>query len=94
MRMANYFVSYDLNGPTPSHPTMDKHMEGAGWARGRVLETVWYVGTTASLKSVFDHVNSILSANDRLIVVQAEDAHFRNLLVSNASLQKAWVENS
>lgn len=92
--MANYFVSYDLNGDTPSHAQMDKHMEGAGWARGRVLETGWYVGASVSLKAVYDHVNSILSANDRLLVIAASNAHFWNLLVSDASLQDSWSENS
>jgi hypothetical protein len=70
---------------------MDKHMETAGWERGRVLETVWYVGTTDTRKEVFDHVNSILSKNDSIIVVKATDANFRNLLVGN--LADAWERN-
>lgn len=41
--MANYIVSYDLNGSTPTHKQMDAHIaKKAGWTRGRVLETVWY----------------------------------------------------
>ena len=28
--MANYIVSYDLNGSKPTHAEMDKHM-GEGW---------------------------------------------------------------
>ena len=88
--MANYFVSYDLNGPTPSHAQMDKHMEKAGWTRGRVLETVWYVGATQTLKEVFAYVDSILTGNDRLIVIEAKDAHMRNLLITNESLQENW----
>lgn len=92
--MANYIVSYDLNGSRPTHPEMDKHMETAGWARGRILETVWYVGTDQALNDVYEHVDAILSANDQLIVVLAEGAEFRNLLISNESLLEAWTANS
>ncbi|MGF7172107.1 hypothetical protein FHS91_003812 [Sphingobium xanthum] len=91
--MANYFVSYDLNGSTPTHEQMDKHMATAGWARGRVLETVWYVGTPMNLDAVFDHVNSILSNNDQLLVIDARNASFRNLLITDESLQQAWGQN-
>lgn len=92
--MANYIVSYDLNGPVPTHAQMDKHMENAGWARGRILETVWYVGAAMTQQQVFAHINSILTNNDRLIVVAASDATFRNLLVTDAALQKAWAANN
>lgn len=91
--MANFIVSYDLNGPRPSHAEMDKHMEKAGWSRARILETVWYVGANANYEQVFDYVNSILSKNDQLIVIDAREAIFRNLLVSNQSLVDAWNRN-
>jgi hypothetical protein len=91
--MANYVVSYDLNGPRPSHKEMDDHMDKAGWSRGRVLETVWWVGTRQTLSQVYDHVNSILSSNDQLIVVQASEAQWRNLLIDDSSLTSAWQRN-
>jgi hypothetical protein len=91
--MANYIVSYDLNGSVPTHKQMDDHMGAAGWDRGRILETVWYVGTAQSLDDVYNHVNLILSANDQLIVVTALGAAFRNLLISDTSLQEAWAAN-
>ena len=92
--MANYIVSYDLNGNTPTHAQMDKHMESAGWARGRILETVWYVGSTMNREAVFNHINSILSTDDRLIVVEAREATFRNLLVTDKSFQDEWAKNA
>ncbi|MGE0665753.1 MAG: hypothetical protein AB7O49_04255 [Sphingomonadales bacterium] len=92
--MANYVVSYDLNGKNPTHAEMDAHIKRAGWAYGRILETVWYIGTTATTKQVYEHINAILSTNDRVIVVKATDAWFRNLLVSDDSLQKAWTGNA
>ena len=91
--MANYIVSYDLNGPTPSHQTMDKHMETAGWTRGRILETVWYVGTEQSLQQVAGYVNSILSSNDGLIVVQATDFRHKNSLVDGGAVEQAFVDH-
>lgn len=91
--MANYIVSYDLNGPNPTHAAMDKHMETAGWTRGRILETVWYVGTPHTLEQVFNHVKEILSANDQIIVVEAKEAMFRNLKISDNSLVSEWKMN-
>lgn len=91
--MANYIVSYDLNGSVPTHKEMDKHMSAAGWSRGRILETVWYVGTSQTLDQVYKHVNAVLSKNDQLIVILAEDASFRNLLISDSSLAASWDEN-
>ena len=92
--MANYIVSYDLNGSTPTHKQMDDHIaKKPGWARGRVLETVWYIGTTDTKATVYNHFNAILSANDRLLVVVASDATWRNLLLTDESLQKAWGAN-
>lgn len=89
--MANYIVSYDLNGSRPAHKEMDDHMAKAGWARGRILETVWYVGTRQTLSQVYDHVNAILSSNDQLIVVEGSEAQFRDLLISD--LADAWQRN-
>lgn len=92
--MANYIVSYDLNGPNPTHHAMDKHMEKAGWARGRILETVWYVGTTHTLQQVAEYVNDILSQNDRLMVVPASDIRYRNLLIKGESVVQAFASNA
>lgn len=92
--MANYIVSYDLNGRVPTHATMDKHMEDAGWTRARILETVWYVGTTQTRRQVYEHINSILSTNDQIIVVRASGMTFRNLLVEDDSFESIWNENA
>ena len=89
--MANYIVSYDLNGSTPTHAQMDAHIaKQATWSRGRILETVWYIGTSDCQTAVYDHINAILSSNDRLIVVTASSARFRNLLITDASLLASW----
>ncbi len=91
--MANYIVSYDLNGPVPTHAQIDKHMRSSGAAKvGRVLETVWYLTTPSDLDAVFAYVNRILGINDRVLVVEASNMKMRNLLASNAAIQAAWAE--
>ena len=65
-------------------------MGNAGWVRGRILNTVWFVSTDESTREVFDHVKAILAAPDRLIVVNAAEAFWHNLLVPDPSLQIAF----
>lgn len=91
--MANYIVSYDLNGSKPTHDQMDDHLEKSGWVTARILETVWYIGCDATRDEVFDYVKSVLSDNDGLIVVTAKTAKWRKLLVKGDSLATAWGEN-
>lgn len=91
--MANYIVSYDLNGPTPSHKQVDEALAKLGAARGRILETVWWVGHSGPMKSLYDSVAALLSTNDSLIVVEAKEAQWQNLLISDDSLLGAWSQN-
>lgn len=88
--MANYLVTYDLNGSVPSHKQVDEALRKLGAARGRILETVWYVGYRGPMQSLYNAVNSLLSANDQLIIVECKEAHFRNLLISDRWLLDAW----
>ncbi len=89
--MANYFVSYDLNGKTPTHAEMDEHLKKLGKkCIHRVLETVWYVNYAGTLQQLADYVNSILSSNDRLLVIEAIDCRLRNLLVPDKTIQDCW----
>ncbi len=88
--MANYFVSYDLNGRNPTHAEMDKHLKKLGKCVLRVLETVWYVRSQKSAEQLYNYVNSILSSNDRVLVIDARNCHWRNLLVSDQAIQNCW----
>src|SRR5262249_920724 len=92
-QMANFIVSYDLNGSTPSHKQVDQLLEKLGAVRGRILETVWYVGWSGTRDDLYDAVNSILTSNDRIFVADANDAVFRNLLVQDQALINAWNAN-
>jgi hypothetical protein len=91
--MSNFIVSYDLNGPRPSHAEMDRHLEKLGVARGRILETVWYVGYSGTQKQLRDHIQTILGKEDLLIVVHANSAAWTKLLVSDEALTSAWNQN-
>ena len=88
----NYIVSYDLNGSVPTHAAMDKHIAAFSTMYGRILETVWYVQTSLPLEATYNYLNRILSENDRIIVVEANDAYVRNLLIQTPSLQQAWAK--
>lgn len=91
--MANYLLSYDLNGSYPAHQEMDDHLEDSGWETARILETVWYIGTDATQKQVYDYASSILSRNDRIVVATTSNATFRNLLISGEDFKAAWRNN-
>lgn len=88
--MANFIITYDLNGPLPSHKEMDEFLSRLTVNRGRVLETVWwvdYVGTAAALR---DRVKTILGNEDLLLVIEANSAAWTRLLVDNDKLIEAW----
>lgn len=91
--MPNYIVSYDLNGPKPSHAQVDKHLESVCSHRGRILETVWYVGYSGTQKQLIDHIKTIFGKEDLLIVVKAESATWTKLLVTDEWLKGAWSAN-
>ena len=90
--MANFIVTYDLNGPRPTHAEMDEHLRKLDGRHGRVLETVWYVGCWLTEVQLREHLLSILSQNDQLLVVRAKEAAWIRLLVTNASLLEAWEQ--
>jgi len=88
--MANYIVTYDLNGPRPSHKEMDDFLEKLTAKRGRVLETVWWVdyqGTAAQLR---DRLRTIVGPEDLLMVIEAKSAAWTKILVDSDSLVEAW----
>lgn len=91
--MSNFIISYDLNGQHPTHAEMDKNIEQLGEPYARILETVWYVGSSRTVSQIHDYVNSILSENDSLLVIEGDEASFRNLLIDDQALVQAWGRN-
>lgn len=87
--MASYLISYDLNGPVPSHKEMDHLIRSISSKAGRVLETVWWVdydGTEAQLR---DRLLTTLRKEDRLFVCACPRAAWYNLLVTDSSMKQA-----
>lgn len=85
--MANFVVTYDLNGSYPSHKQMDDHMARAGANRARVLETVWWVDYSGTAAQLRDYLRTILRAEDLLLVSAAA---WQNLLVTDQSFKTAF----
>jgi len=90
--MANYIITYDLNGPSPSHREMDDHLSRLTAKRGRVLETVWWVSYPGTAAQLRDQVKTILGSEDLLLVIEANSAAWTKLLVNSDSLKAAWIE--
>lgn len=90
--MANFVISYDLNGPRPSHKEMDDLLESLAANRGRVLETVWWVDYSGTAAQLRDRLKTILGKEDLLLVIEAKSAAWTKLLVDSSALKEAWRE--
>jgi hypothetical protein len=88
--MGNFIVSYDLNGPAPTHAQMDAHIRAGCLQYGRILETVWYVRANTNADQLFAYLGQILTPNDRLMVVEGGRIVVRNLLIDDKALINAW----
>ena len=86
--MANFIVTYDLNGPTPSHQEMDEFLARTGSNRARILETVWWLDYPGTVSDLRDHLKTILRNEDSLMVCKCTSAAWQNLLVDG--LADAW----
>lgn len=83
----NYIVSYDLNGKTPTHAEMDKHIKAIkGVVAGRLLETVWLIRCSATIDVLTNYLRQKLSPNDSLIVVHGAAARFQNTLPGDSNV--------
>lgn len=90
--MANLILSYDLNGPRPSHQEVDEHLAALGpaFVRARILETVWYIGGPTNCLGLRQYMRQILSPNDQYLIVEAVGATWENLNVDDAAFQQAF----
>jgi hypothetical protein len=87
--MANFIITYDLNGPHPSHKEMDDRILalGAAFVRGRILETVWYVAGPTTSVDLRNYLLPILDREDSIFVAETLNAAWMNLLVDSAALK-------
>ena len=82
--MSSYIVSYDLKGATPTqYETVAERIKSIG-AWGKVLESTWVVVSDKSAIEIRDHISSVLSSNDRLLVVESNhEAAWFNAICKN-----------
>ncbi len=90
--MANFIVTYDLNGPNPSHKQMDDHLAKLTAKRGRVLETVWWVDYPGTAVALRDQVKTILGREDLLLVIEAKSAAWTKLLVDSPAFKSSFEQ--
>lgn len=87
--MPNLFVSYDLINQK-NYPAVEKAIKECGTAV-RVLLSVWYIKSTYTHGAVRDHIKKVLDADDRLLVIDASNASWNNLLPgSTDTVLKHW----
>ncbi len=86
--MANFIVTYDLNGPDPSHQEMDQTMRALG--ASRILETVWWLDYSGSASGLRDHLLATLRAEDGLLVCRCSAAAWNSLLVKGEAFKNAF----
>ena len=88
--MANFIITYDLNGPFPSHKQMDDHLRSLAANRGRILETVWWVSYAGTAAALRDQVRTILGTEDFLLVCECKSAAWTKLLVESQAFKSAF----
>lgn len=88
--MANYIITYDLNGPLPTHQQMDDFLSKLVPKRGRLLETVWWVDYQGSVLDLRNQVKTILGREDLLLVIEARSAAWTKLLVGDDAFTAAF----
>ena len=88
--MANFLVTYDLNGPHPSHNQMDNLIPRLAAKSGRLLETVWWVDYSGTAPALRDRLQTILGAEDLLLVIECKSAAWTKLLVDSQAFKTAF----
>jgi len=88
--MAQFILTYDLNGPFPAHDEVDRFIETLCPGARRILETVWLVPFAGGAVELREWFNGILRPEDRLLVARTDKLAFQNLLVDTHALEAAW----
>lgn len=91
--MAHYIVAFDVMGGAPEIDAVTKRIAALGAETAhQLLDRVWYLKTDTSCEAIYEHVNTALAAKDRLLVVEANTATFRDLLTTAATLRHDWKD--
>lgn len=91
--MAHYIVSFDVMGGSPEIEAVTRRIAALGAETAhQLLNTVWYLKTDKSCETIYEHVNTAMANKDRLLVVEAKTANFRDLLTSGETLRHDWKD--
>ena len=91
--MAHYIVAFDVIGGAPEVELVTKRIAALGAETAhQLLNTVWYLKTSLSCEAIYEHINTALQAKDRVLVVEAKTANFRDLLTSSEKLRHDWKD--
>jgi hypothetical protein len=78
--VANYIFTYLATDGEPSRAEMDSHIDQQGsWTTARILETMWYIGTTDPSETVTAFLTGILSDDASYLVAACSHIDSRNL---------------
>lgn len=87
--MASFLITYDLNGPNPSHKQMDDLIPRISVTYGRILETVWWVDYQGTAEQLRNRLMSTLRKEDSLMVCECKTTAWHNLLINSTALKQA-----
>lgn len=77
--MANYFVAYDLDSPGQNYLLVEKAVSALGLAI-KIQYSMYYLKSNLSLADIENKIWASMDSNDRLIVIEAVNAQWNNLL--------------
>lgn len=87
--MANFIVAY--KGDTlPASEKVDAHLTIQAANCGQLLPNVWWVDYHGSAAALRNWVQKILAPQDLLVVVEAKNAAWSEILVDGDVLAHAW----
>lgn len=73
--MANYLVTYDLNKAGQNYSDLYNALKSyPKWAHP--MDSVWFLKTTKSPKSIAEHLHSCMDSNDELFVCKITADNF------------------
>ena len=88
--MANFIVATKLTDTSPPAEQMGNHLAMVTKKRGEVLPNVWWVDYHGSVSGLRDWVQVILRPTDMLIVIEAKNAAWTDILLDGDILAHSW----
>jgi hypothetical protein len=76
--MSNMFVAYDLYKLGQNYSGVEQAVMNQGTAC-KLLNTTWYLKTNKTLEQVHNAIRQAMDANDKLLVIDANNCYGSNL---------------